>query len=149
MSIATELLPSPAPRHKARRNPYRPGTRSYAAFRQSELNRRRALAEATAARAKNSGARLQAQLRAASARRGIRAIETRRVFRELLSDRDRSVFDALPINEQDRFRAAVQRFPEHVPPSDPDPFGGRPSYRGSLWRLYYSTRGGIRRRAAA
>jgi hypothetical protein len=133
----------------ARCNPYRPGTQSYAAFRQSELNRRRALAEATAARAKNSGARRRAQRRAASARRGIRAIEARREFRELLSDRDRSVFNALSITEQDRFRAAVQRYPEHVPPSDPDPFDGRPFFRGSLWRLYYSTRGGIRRRATA
>jgi hypothetical protein len=66
-----------------------------------------------------------------------------------LSERDRAVFNTLPIKEQNRFRAAVQRFPEHVPPSDPDPFEGRPSYRGSLWRLYYSTRAGIRRRAAA
>jgi hypothetical protein len=112
----------------ARCNPYRPGTQSYAAFRQSELNRRRALAEATAARAKNSGARRRAQRRAASARRGIRAIEARREFRELLSDRDRSVFNALPINEQDRFRAAFSAFPNTFHLATPIPSAGaRPS----------------------
>jgi hypothetical protein len=132
-----------------RRNPYRPGTRSYATFRQSELNRRRALAEATAARAKKPEARHRAQRRASAARRDIRQIEARTEVRAALNDRDRAVFNALSITEQDRFRAAVQRYPEQVPPSEPDPFDGRPSLRGSLWRLYYSTRGGIRRREVA
>ena len=132
-----------------RRNPYRPGTLSYERQRRAELNRRRALADARAGRAKKAETRQRAQRQAANARRGLRQIETRAEFRDRLSERDRAVFNTLPIKEQDRFRAAVQRFPEHVPPSDPDPFEGRPSYRGSLWRLYYSTRAGIRRRAAA
>jgi hypothetical protein len=132
-----------------RRIPYRPGTLSYERQRRAELNRRRALAEARASRAKKPETRQRAQRQAANARRGLRQIETRAEFRDQLSERDRAEFSALPITQQDRFRAAVQRFPEHVPPSDPDPFEGRPSYRGSLWRLYYSTRAGIRRRAAA
>ncbi len=134
---------------RPRRNPYRPGTPSYERQHRAELSRRRALAEARAARAKNPEARRRAQRRAAAARRGIRAIETREEFRVALSDRDRSLFNALSINEQDRFRAAVQRYPDYVPPSAPDPFAEWPFYRGSLWRLYYSTRAGIRRRAAA
>jgi len=132
-----------------RRNPYRPGTLSYERQRRADLNRSRALAEARAGRAKNPETRQRAQRQAANARRGLRQIETRAEFRDQLSERDRVVFNTLPIKEQDRFRSAVQRFPEHVTPSDPDPFEGRPSYRGSLWRLYYSTRAGIRRRAAA
>jgi len=132
-----------------RRNPYRPGTPAYAQTRRAELNRRRALAEATAARAKKPEARQRAQRRASAARRDIRQIEARAEFRAALNDHDRAVFNALSINEQDRFRAAVQRYPEHVPSSDPDPFDGRPSLRGSLWRLYYATRGGIRRREVA
>ena len=132
-----------------RRNPYRPGTLSYERHRRAELNRRRALAEARAERAKKPETRQRAQRQAANARRGLRQIETRAEFRNQLSERDRAVFNTLPIKEQNRFRAAVERYPEHVPPSDPDPFEGRPSYRGSLWRLYYSTRAGIRRRAAA
>lgn len=131
-----------------RRNPYRPGTLSYERQRRADLNRRRALAEARAGRAKKAETRQRAQRQAANARRGLRQIETRAEFRGQLSERDRAVFNTLPIKEQDRFRAAVERYPEHVPPSDPDPFEGRAS-RGSSWRLYYSTRAGIRRRAAA
>lgn len=130
---------------KARRNPYRPGTTSYQRQRRAELNRLRALAQARASHAKRPEARRQA----AAARRSIRQIETRAEFRAAFSDRDRSVFDALSIKEQDRFRAAVQRYPDYVPPSAPDPFAERPFYRGSLWRLYYSTRSGIRRKAPA
>jgi hypothetical protein len=132
-----------------RRNPYRPGSASYERLRRAELNRRRALAEARASRATQPETKQRAQRQASAARRGMRQIETRAAFRNQLSERDRAVFNTLPIKEQDRFRAAVERYPEHVPPSDPDPFEGRSSYRGSLWPLYYSTRAGIRRRAAA
>jgi hypothetical protein len=132
-----------------RQNPYRPGTLSYERQRRGELNRRRALAEARADRAKKPEIRQLAQRQAATARRGLRQIETRAGFRDQLSERHRAEFSALSITQQDRFRAAVQRYPEYVPPSDPDPFEERRSYRGSLWRLYYSTRAGIRRRAAA
>lgn len=131
-----------------RRSTFRPGSASYERQRRADLNRRRALAEATAARAKKPAARHRAQRQASTARRGLRQIKTRAEFRAKLNERDRAVFNALPIKEQDRFRAAAERYPEHVPPSDPDPFVGRPSYRGSLWRLYYSTRAGIRRRDA-
>jgi hypothetical protein len=132
----------------ARRNPYRRGSPAYERLRRAELNRLRALAEAAATRAKRPEARQRVQRRAASARRAIRAIDRRREFRAALSDRDRSVFNALPIKEKDRFRAVAQQYPEQVPPSAPDPFAERPTYRGSLWRLYYATRAGIRRRAA-
>jgi hypothetical protein len=130
-----------------RRTPYRPGTASYERYRRGQLNRRRALAEARAVRAKKPEIRQRAQRQAANARRGLRQIETRAEFRDQLSERDRALFNALSIKEQDRFRAAVQRYPEHVPPSDPDPFEGR--HRRSLWPLYYATRAGIRRRAPA
>src|SRR5689334_13122940 len=116
----------------ARRNPYRRGSPSYERERRAELSRRRALAEATAARATKPETRQRAQRRASAARRDLRRIEARAEFRAALNDRDRGVFNTLSIKEQDRFRAAVQRYPEHVPPSDPDPFDGRPSYRGSL-----------------
>ena len=131
-----------------RQNPYRPGTLSYERQRRAELNQRRALAEARASRATRPDTKQRAQKQAATARRGLRQIETRAEFRDQLSERDRAVFNTLPIKEQDRFRAAVQRFPEHVPPSDPDPFEGQPS-RGALWRLYYASRAGLRHRRAA
>jgi hypothetical protein len=133
----------------ARRYSHRPGSGSYEDERRSDLNRRRALAEARASRASKPEAKQRAQRQAATARRGLRQIKTRAEYRAQLSERDRAAFNALSIKEQDRFRAAVERHPEHVPPSDPDPFEGRLSYRSSLWRLYYSTRAGIRRRAAA
>src|SRR5437868_2066044 len=110
-----------------RRYSHRPGSDFHAQERRSDLKRRLALAEATAARTKDPEKRHRAQKRAATARRGLRQIETRAEFRAQLNDRDRAEFSALSITQQDRFRAAVQRFPEHVPPSDPDPFEGRPS----------------------
>jgi hypothetical protein len=133
----------------ARHNPHRPGSVPYDRLERAKQNRRRVLAEARASRAKRPETKQRAQRQAATARRALRQIDQRAEFRDQLSERDRALFNALSIKEQDRFRAAVQRYPEHVPPSDPDPFEERPSYRGSLWRLYYSTRAGIRRRAAA
>jgi hypothetical protein len=133
----------------ARRNPHRRGGISYEKLHRAELSRRQALAKSTADRAVDPEKRRKSLRRAATARRGLRQIDRRAEFRDQLSERDRVAFSALSIKQQDRFRAAVQRFPEHVPPSDPDPFEERPSYRGSLWRLYYSTRAGIRRRPAA
>ncbi len=99
-------------------------------------------------RAKRPEAKRRAQRQAAAARQGVRQIETREAFRAALSERDRSVFGALPIKQQQRFIAAVRQYPEQIAPSEPDPFSERPFYRGSLWRLYYATRAGIRRRAA-
>jgi hypothetical protein len=129
-----------------RRNPYRPGSLSHARYRSAELNRSRALAEATAARAKDPEKRHRAQKRAARARRGLHQIEARAEYRTALSDRDRAEFNALSLTEQDRLRTVLERYPEHVSPEEPDPFPSR--HRGSSWRLYYSTRAGIRRRAA-
>lgn len=132
----------------ARRNPYRPGTPSYERLRRAELSRRRALAEATAGRAKTPVKRRRAQRRKATAQRGLRQIDTRAEFRDQLSERDRAEFNALSLTEQDRFRAVVRQHPEYVPPQEPDPFAGQ-RHRGVSWRLYYATRAGIRRRAAA
>jgi hypothetical protein len=130
-----------------RRNPYRPGTLSYERQRRAELNRRRALAEARAGRGKDADKRYQAQKQAATARRALRRIEARAEYRAALSDRDRSEFNALTLKEQDRLRTVLERYPEHVPPEEPEPFPSR--HRGASWRLYYATRAGIRRRAAA
>lgn len=133
----------------AGRYSHRPGTVSYEHERRSDLNQRLPLAEQRASHATRPDTKQRAQKQAADIRGELRKIEKRAEFRGQLSERDRAEFNALSIKEQDRFRAVVQRYPEHVPPSDPDPFEGRPSSRGSLWRLYYSTRAGIRRRAAA
>ena len=133
----------------ATRYSHRPGTGSYEDERRSDLNRRRALAEARAGRATKPETKQRAEKQAANALRALRQIDARSEFRDQLSEPDRAIFNALSIKAQDQFRAAVLRFPERVPPSDPDPFEGRSARRGSLWRLYYATRAGIRRRAAA
>lgn len=129
-----------------RRNPYRPGTASYARFRSAELRRRRALAEAAAARAKKPQARRRAKQRASAARRALQSIEKRGEYRSKLNDRDRAIFDRLPITQQDRLMTVMRRYPDTIPRDVPDPFVG--PQRANLYRLSYATRAGIRLRPA-
>jgi len=125
-----------------RRNPYRPGTASYARLRKATLKRRAALAQATAARTNSPEVRGRAKRRARVAQRAIQEIETREVFRSKLNDLDRSSFDRLSINEQRRLLEVTRVYPDSVPKDLPDPFVG--PKREALWRLNYSTRAGIR-----
>ena len=128
-----------------RRNPYRPGTASYARLRKATLKRRAALARATAARTKSSEGRARAKRRVRAAQRAIQEIETREDFRSELNDRERESFDYLPIKEQRRLLEVNRVYPDSVPKDLPDPFVG--PKREALWRLSYSTRAGIRLRA--
>ena len=125
-----------------RRNPYRPGTASYARLRKAILKRRAALAKATAARTKSPEARGRAKRRASATQRQIQEIETREKFRAELNDPDRSGFDRLPIKQQKRLLEVERVYPDSVPKDVPDPFVG--PKREALWRLSYSTRAGIR-----
>ena len=129
------------------RNPYRPGTASYARFREAALKRKSALARATAARAKTPETGLRAKQRASAAQRALRAIETREEFRSKLSEPDRVSFSQMPITRQERLMKIQREYPESVPQDLPDPFVG--PQRSVLWRLSYSTRAGIRLRASA
>jgi hypothetical protein len=129
------------------RNPYRPGTASYARFRKAALKRKAALAEATTTRAKTPEKRQRAKRRSTVAQRALRAIETREEFRSKLSEPDRLSFGQMPITRQERLMKIQQEYPESVPKDLPDPFVG--PQRSVLWRLSYSTRAGIRLRASA
>jgi hypothetical protein len=124
------------------RNPYRPGTVSYARFREATLKRRAALANANSTRAKTPETRRWAKQRASAAQRELRAIERRSEFRSKLSGRDRRVFDRLSIMRQEQFMAVMREYPDSVPMDLPDPFVG--PQREPLWRLSYSTRTGIK-----
>jgi hypothetical protein len=130
-----------------RRNPYRPGSASYARFRETTLKRRAALANANAARAKKPEARRRAKKQASAANRAIRAIERRSEFQSKLNELDRYAFDHWSIGQQEQFLRVTEAFPSRVPADAPDPFPG--SQRSLSWRLYYSTRAGMRPRAAA
>ena len=130
-----------------RRNPYRPGTESYARWRQAGLARRAALAQATAARAKKPEARRRAKRRASAAKRGLREISARQDYRSGLNERDRDAFNHLSIEQQNQLMRVLLGYSEAVPLDLPDPFVGR--RRNELWRLYYATRAGIRQRQAA
>jgi hypothetical protein len=132
---------------RRQRNPYRPGTASYARFQKVALRRRAALSQANAARAKSPEARQRAQRRASAARVAIKKIETREQYRVNLSADDRREFGRLSIAEQDLLRQAMQQYPSGIPRDVPDPFA-RPR-RSATWRLYYSTRAGIRLRPLA
>jgi hypothetical protein len=125
-----------------RRNPYRPGTESYARFREATLKRRDALARANAARAKTPEARSRAKRRASGAQRALHEIETREQFRSKLKESERRNFDRLPITRQDQLLKAMRVYPDSVPRDAPDPFVG--PQRETLWRLSYATRAGIR-----
>ena len=132
---------------RPRRNPYRPGTASYARFRATALKRRAVLAGANAARAKKPEARRRAKQQASAAQRALRAVERREEFRSNLNDRDRHTFDRFPIMRQEQLMKIVRDYPDSVPKDIPDPFVG--PQREPLWRLSYATRAGIRLTAAA
>jgi hypothetical protein len=136
-----------AKQRRRQRNPYRPGTARHARFQEAALKRRAALARANAARAKSPEARRRAQRRASAARAEIKKIETREQYRVNLSADDRREFGRLSIAEQDLLRRAMQQYPSGIPRDVPDPFA-RPR-RSATWRLYYSTRAGIRLRPVA
>ena len=126
------------------RNPYRPGTASYARFRKAALKRKSALVQATATRAKTPETGRRAKQRVSAARRALRAIETREEFRSKLSEQDRVSFSQMSITQQERLLKIQREFPESIPKDLPDPFVG--PQRNVLWRLSYSTRAGIRLR---
>lgn len=134
-------------------NPYRRGTASYARFQKAILNRRVALAEANAARAKKPEARRRLRQQVSAAKRALRAIERREdsrsklnerreEFRSKLDDDHRRIFDSFPITRQDRLIQVNREYPDSVPKDIPDPFEG--PQREALWRLSHATRAGIR-----
>ena len=130
-----------------RRNPYRPGTASYARFRKAALKRKSALAQATAGRAKTTETGRRARRRATAAQRALRAIETREEFRSRLNETDRAAFGQMSIARQERLLKIQREYPESIPKDLPDPYVG--PHRNADWRLSYSTRAGIRLRATA
>jgi hypothetical protein len=129
------------------RNPYRPGTASYARSREATLKQRAALARANAARAKAPETRRRAKQRASAAQRALQAIETREEFRSKLDVNERRTFDRLSITRQEQLIRVNREYPGSVARDIPDPFVG--SQREALWRLYYATRAGIRLRVTA
>ena len=128
-----------------KRNPYRPGTASYARFRTAALKRSAALAQANAARAKAPEKRRRAKQRVGATRRALRQVAEREEFRSRLNEHDRAEFRRMPISRQERLMKIMREYPESVPRDLPDPFEG--PQRNVLWRLNYSTRAGIRLRA--
>jgi hypothetical protein len=128
----------------SRRNPYRPGSAQYARLRKATLKRRAALARANAARAKTPETRRRAKQRVSAAQRALKAIERREDYRSKLNERDRSFFDRRSIRQQEQILTVIQAFPDGVPADIPDPFPG--PQRSPSWRLYYSTRAGMRPR---
>jgi len=132
---------------RRRKNPYRPGTESYARWRKAELRRRAALAQSTAKRTKKPEVRQRANRRAAAAERGLREIAVRQEYRSRLSERDRDAFSALTITGQNQLLRMLRDHPDSIPRDLSDPFAG--PNRNLIWRLYYSTRVGARQRAAA
>jgi hypothetical protein len=129
-----------------KRNPFRPGTASYARIQEVSLRRRATLAQANAARAKTPETRRRAKRKASSARRALKAIERREGFRSKLNEDDHRVFNRLQINRQEQILQIIREYPDSVPKDLPDPFAG--PQRETLWRLNYSTRAGIKMRAA-
>jgi hypothetical protein len=107
-----------------RNNPYRPGTTSYARFREGSLKRKAALAQATAARTKTPETRRRAKQRATAAERALRKIETREEFRSKLNEPDRIAFNRMPITRQERLMKITREYPESIPKDLPDPFVG-------------------------
>jgi hypothetical protein len=81
----------------SRRNPYRPGSASYAQVRKVALKRRAALARTAVARAKTLEMRRRARKQTSAAQRGLRAIERRTEFRSHLGENDLNSFDQLSI----------------------------------------------------
>lgn len=140
-------LAAMASRRLSRRNPYRPGTISYARFRRAALKRRAALAKANIDRANTPETRRRTRRRVSATQRALQAVERREEFRSKLSERDRGTFAHLTIGQQELIIAVNREYPDSVPKDIPDPFAGR--QREALWRLSYSTRAGIRLRAVA
>jgi hypothetical protein len=130
-----------------RNNPYRPGTTSYARFREATLKRKVALAQSTAARTKTPEIRRQAKQRAAAAKKALREIEAREEYRSKLNEQDRIAFNRMPITRQERLIKITREYPESIPKDPPDPFLG--PGRSESWRLIYATRAGIRLRERA
>ena len=125
-----------------RRNPYRPGSQSYARFREATLKRRAALAQANVVRAKTPETRRRTKRRSSATQRALREVERREEFRSKLSEGDRRTFDRFPIRRQELLIQIVREYPDSVPKDLPDPFVG--PQREPLWRLSYSTRAGIK-----
>jgi hypothetical protein len=109
-----------------RRNPYRPGTPSYAQFQESVLRKRHALSTANVARAKKPEKRRRLKQQAAAENRALHKIETREEYRAKLTGAERSNFARLPIKVQDRLIKVERAYPHSVPPGYP-----RSVYRSS------------------
>ena len=116
-----------------RRNPYRPGSASYARLRKTTLKKQAALARATAARAKSPRARTRAKRQARAAQRALEAIKKREEFRSKLNEAERASFGRLSIKQQRRLLEVTRVYPDSVPKDFPDPFIG--PKREVLWRL--------------
>ena len=127
-----------------RRNPYHPGTASYARKRAADLKQQLTLARLRASRAKSKEARKRARRRISDAQRALRDIEAREEYRAKLNEADRISFGRLSITLQRRLLEVTRTYPDSVPKDLPDPFVG--PKREALWRLNYSTRAGIRLR---
>jgi hypothetical protein len=127
-----------------RRNPYRPGTPSYAQLHAGALKRKAALGRLNAAGAKTPETRRRARQRASAALRALLAIEVREDYRSKLNAQDRATFDRLTIRQQQQLMAVQREYPGSVPKDLPDSFVG--PKREELWQLSYSTRSGIRPR---
>jgi hypothetical protein len=132
---------------RRRRNPYRPGSAHYAQFRKATLKRQATLDRANAARAKTPATRRRMKQRVSATQRALRAIERRDDYRSKLNERERSIFDRLPIIKQNLLLEMARVYPDSIPRDFPDPYVG--PQREALWRLSYSTRAGIRLRATA
>jgi hypothetical protein len=129
---------------RTRRNPYRPGTVSYAHARETDLRRRLALGRVNAARAKTPETRRRAKRVVSAAQQALRALEEREEYRSHLIEQEREIFGQLPIREQQREVAARHKYPDGIPSEVPDPFVGR--NRERMWSLFYATRAGFRHR---
>jgi len=130
-----------------RRNPYRPGTASYARSRAASLKRRAALGRLNAAAGKAPETRRRARQRLSAALQALRGIESREEYRSKLSDTDRASFNRLSIADQKRLLEIERVYPDSIPKDLPDPFVG--PKREPIWQLYYSTRAVIRLRPTA
>jgi hypothetical protein len=127
-----------------RQNPYRPGSAIYARVREAELRRRLTFGRVNAARAKTPETRRRATRAISAAQRALRALEEREEYRSSLIEQEREIFGLLPIREQQREVTARQKYPDGIPPEVPDPFVG--PNRERMWRRFYATRTGFRRR---
>ena len=125
-----------------RRNPYRPGTASYARLREAELRRRLALDSVHAARAKTPKTRRRAKRAVSAAQQALRALTKREEYRSGLTEQGREIFGRLTIQAQQRVVTAEQRYPDGIPPEVPDPFAG--PERERMWWSFYATRTGFR-----